>query len=42
MLTKRVSHMAVELNGSIYIIGGWDGQGEYKLFRYLKISKSAM
>jgi len=26
MLTKRVSHMAVELNGSIYIIGGWDGQ----------------
>ena len=20
--------MAVELNGSIYIIGGWDGQGK--------------
>jgi len=30
MLNKRVSHGAVELNGCIYVIGGWNGQGVVK------------
>ena len=30
MLNKRVSHGAVALNGFIYVVGGWDGQGVVK------------
>ena len=30
MLNKRVSHGAVTLNGFIYVVGGWDGQGVVK------------
>lgn len=33
MLTPRVSHGAVELNGAIYVIGGWDGQGVVRYSR---------
>ena len=34
MITKRVSHMAVQIKSCIYIIGGWDGQGKLSLMMY--------
>jgi hypothetical protein len=27
VVLQRVSHGAVVLNGSLYVVGGWDGQG---------------
>eukprot|EP00088_Acartia_fossae_P051077 TRINITY_DN5733_c0_g1_i6.p1 TRINITY_DN5733_c0_g1~~TRINITY_DN5733_c0_g1_i6.p1 ORF type:complete len:361 (-),score=57.94 TRINITY_DN5733_c0_g1_i6:104-1186(-) len=40
MLTKRVSHMAVELDNCIYVLGGWDGQGIVKTVEKLDLSAS--
>ena len=39
MLNKRVSHGAATLDGCIYVVGGWDGQGVVRSVEMLNPSK---